>query len=173
MNLTEADKLFATPARTGALEKALKDKKCRKIFLGGLPGSSPAMLFAGLSLPKKSPLLIVAEDFDSAGYIYHDLCQVAGEKSAAIFPSGYKRAIKYGQPDPPQQILRTETLDRLRRDDGLRFVVTCPEALAEKVADHEGLATASIELKKNGRMLLSDLAVRLRELGFRETEYFY
>ncbi|MDE6681873.1 MAG: transcription-repair coupling factor, partial [Muribaculaceae bacterium] len=130
MELKEADLLFTTPARIGALEKGLKDKKCRRIFLGGLPGSSPAMLFGALH-KQGTPALIVMDDMDSAGYMYHDLCQILGEENIAVFPSGYKRDIKYGQPDPPQQILRTETLDALRSKKGLRYVVSYPEALAE------------------------------------------
>ena len=70
------------------------------------------MLFATLKR-RKSPLLIVADDIDAAGYIYHDLCRIAGEDQAAIFPSGFRRDIKYGQTDAPSQILRTETLDAL------------------------------------------------------------
>ena len=183
MKLQEADALFATPGRTGALEKGLKDKNCRRIFIGGLPGSSPAMLFAGLP-ESGSPALVVADDMDSAGYLYHDLCQILGDDRIAIFPSGYKRDIKYGQPDPPQQILRTETLDSIRmserkkgakgkKGEGLRFVVTYPEALAEKVADREEFEVASVTVKRGQKLLLSELVEKLRLLGFRETEYVY
>ena len=188
MELKEADLLFATPGRLGALEKGLKDNDCRRIFLGGLPGSSPAMLFGAL---RKSgvPGLIVADDMDSAGYMYHDLCQILGEESVAIFPSGYKRDIKYGQPDPPQQILRTETLDALRGADavgkkkrkskeeesgsGLRYVVSYPEALAEKVADRKDFEVASLTVRRGQKLLLSELVEKLRMLGFNETEYVY
>ncbi|MBD5328538.1 MAG: transcription-repair coupling factor [Bacteroides sp.] len=183
MTLKEADLLFAGKTRTAAVEKGLKDKDCRRIFLGGLPGSSPAMLFGTLSTGGR-PALVVADDMDAAGYIYHDLCQILGEESVAIFPSGYKRDIKYGQPDPPQQILRTETLDAIRLsetkkgkkgagEEMLRYVVTYPEALAEKVADREEFEVASVNIKKGQKLLLSELVERLRLLGFHETEYVY
>ncbi|MBD5236102.1 MAG: transcription-repair coupling factor [Bacteroidales bacterium] len=158
-----------------------------KIYLGGLPGSAPAMLFGELPSGRE-PALVIADDMDSAGYMYHDLCQIMGEESVAIFPSGYKRDIKYGQPDPPQQILRTETLDALRRsyerkgkgkkkgkeeEVRLRYVVTYPEALAEKVADRTSLDTSTVNVRKGEKLLLSELVSRLRELNFRETEYVY
>ena len=108
MKLNEADSLFATPARIKALETLIDDKTVGRIALTGLKGSAPAMLFAALR-PRKSPYIIVADDFDAAGYIYHDLCQIAGEGRVAIFPSGYRRDIKYGQPDPPSRISVSNT----------------------------------------------------------------
>lgn len=173
MQLSEADKLFATSARINGVEKILADKKVRKVLLSGLEGSSAAMLFAGLK-PSKHPSLIIADDLDTAGYVYNDLCQILGPECVGIFPSGYKRDIKYGQPDPPSQILRTEVLNALgNRKSPLRYVVSYPEALAEKVADAATIADNSVTVKVGGRMILSDLIGKLRELGFRETEYVY
>ena len=173
MILKEADSLFATPARVAAFEKLLKDRKAKRILLTGLEGSSPAMLFAGLK-PGKHPAIIVTDDADSAGYLYNDLCQISGPESMGIFPSGYKRDIKYGQPDSAQRILRTEALNALTEEgSGMRYLVTYPEALAEKVADASTIADNSIRLKKGDRHIMSDLTGRLRELGFTETEYVY
>lgn len=173
MILKEADSLFATPARVAAFEKLLKDRKAKRILLTGLEGSSPAMLFAGLK-PGKHPAIIVTDDSDSAGYLYNDLCQISGPESVGIFPSGYKRDIKYGQPDSAQRILRTEALNALTEEgSGMRYLVTYPEALAEKVADASTIADNSIRLKKGDRHIMSDLTGRLRELGFTETEYVY
>jgi transcription-repair coupling factor (superfamily II helicase) len=102
------------------------------------------MLFAGLKRGK-NPFVIVADDMDDAGYIYHDLCQIAGEESCAILPSGYKRSIKYGQSDPPSRILRTEALDAFVKQQ-TRWVVTYPEALAEKVPAPQRIKDAMISL---------------------------
>ncbi len=172
MELKEADFLFATKTRIEALTRLIEDKTIKKGALSGLPGSAPAMLFAGLDKPRH-PYLIIADDFDTAGYIYHDLCQILGPDEIAVFPSGYRRHIKYGQPDAPSRILRTETLDGMSRKGALRFVVTCPEALAEKVADARALADMTIALKVGQRIMMGDLCSRLRELGFRETDYVY
>ena len=172
MKLREADSLFPTPARIKALETLIDDKKTERIALTGLKGSAPAMLFAALK-PRKTPYIIVADDIDAAGYIYHDLCQIAGEERAAIFPSGYRRDIKYGQPDPPSRILRTETLDSWKRKDHPTWVVTCPEALAEKVPPAKTLSDLTLELHSGREADMGKVRVRLRELGFKEVDYVY
>ena len=93
--------------------------------IDGLAGSSAAMLFA--ALPQRScPYLIVVNDLDEAGYMYNDLCQIVGDKRVLIFPSGYKRDIKYGQVDAPNEILRTEVLNRWFDDAEVRWVVMHP-----------------------------------------------
>ena len=84
MELKEADKLFATATRISALEKVLYDKKTRRLLLSGLEGSSSAMLFAGIR-PTAHPHIIIADDLDSAGYIYNDLCQIAGPDAVEYF----------------------------------------------------------------------------------------
>ena len=78
MNLDEADLLFATPERIKTLTEKIDDKSIRRLQLRGLPGSAPAMLFARLPR-RRIPWLIVADDPDSAGYLYHDLCQICGD----------------------------------------------------------------------------------------------
>lgn len=173
MNLTEADRLFATPERIKTLTGLIDDSSVERVCLRGLPGSAPAMLFAGL--PKRDiPYIVVTEDADAAGYMYHDLCQILGsEENVAIFPGGYKRHIKYGQPDPPARILRTETLDALHRKGKLRYVVTSPEALAEKVPMPAELGENTLRLKSGERTAMAGIVTRLREMGFRETDYVY
>lgn len=172
MNLSEADKLFATDSRCLALKDAVSDNLKRRVSLKGLHGSSPAMLFAALPSNSK-PYIIVADDPDAAGYMYHDLCQVAGEEKVAIFPSGFRRDIKYGQADAPSRILRTETLDAWHTKSHPQWVVASPEALAEKVPARNVLEDATLTLKQGGKADMDKVKIRLRELGFKETDYVY
>lgn len=172
MNLREADSIFASDSRLEALDAILEDSSVRRISLSGLAGSAPAMLFAGVRR-LKNPVLIVANDISDAGYIYNDIRNIAGEEAVGVFPSGYKRDIKYGQVDPPSQILRTDVLDRLSSSKTLRFVVTCPEALAERVADRTHLSANTLSLRVGDKLQMSDAVKRLIELGFNSVEYVY
>ena len=143
-----------------------------RAVIDGLAGSSAAMLFA--RLPQRScPYLIIVNDLDDAGYMYNDLCQLVGDKQVLIFPSGYKRDIKYGQVDAPNEILRTEVLNRWYDDPEVRWVVTYPEALAERVRRREDVEASTVQLKAGGTADLTEVTARLRELGFTATDYVY
>ena len=139
MDLEQLCARILTPSRRKALDSALDDSSIRVCRLGGLAGSSAPMVMAAVAACGKdaprSPMIVIGDSLDDAGYLYHDLSRVLGEEAVLMMPSGYKRAIKYGQVDPPSQIMRTEVLNRWAVDPALRYVVTYPEALAEKVAD--------------------------------------
>lgn len=174
MDLEELCKNILTPARGEALTKAFADKRVNRITLYGLAGSAPAMLMGALPAEDgDSPVLVVGDTLDDAGYIYHDLSRVLGEGAVLMFPSGYKRAIKYGQPDPPSQIMRTEVLNRWDTDRSLRYVVTYPEALAEKVASRDTIDTHTLHLATGGTADLAETAKWLRTNGFQEVDYVY
>ena len=172
LQLSELSQLLFTTAQRAALKRLVTGKSNRVMVVDGLAGSAAAMMFS--VLPKgDSPYLIVANDLDEAGYIYHDLCQLTGETQVLLFPSGYKRDIKYGQVDAPQEILRTEVLNRWHTDGDLRWVVTYPEALAEKVVPRESIEKSTVTLEVGKEEDLTQVSVRLRELGFQEVDYVY
>ena len=171
MKLSEADKLFATPARVRSVRSFIKGEHGDRMLITGLDGSAPAMLFA--ALPNgKSPYILIADDADAAGYLYNDICRINGGSRVAIFPSGYKRDIRFAQPDAPSQILRTETLDAYS-DGKLTWVVTYPEALAEKVPMPEALSESTITLSSGMKQDMDALVHRLREEGFKNVDYVY
>lgn len=172
ISLHEADALFASASKVDEARALLKSKGTAPLHFCGLAGSAASMLLARLADPKRRGIL-VANDPEAAGYMYHDLCQILGAEAVAIFPSGYKRDIKYGQPDPPAQILRTETLEAWRSSKQLCWVVTSPEALAEKVPTPEAVEESCLTLKRGERVAMSAVVNRLLELGFRHADYVY
>lgn len=171
MILSDCKNLFITEPRRKAVERLLQDRKVRRGLFTGLAGSAFPMLLEAVRCPGTA--VVVCEDMTLAGYMYNDLLAAAGPGEACIFPSGYKRDIRYGQPDGPQQILRTETLDRLGSGTPPRWIVTYPEALAEKVADRKVLADNTVRLHIGDTIKISDLQKRLLELGFNKVDYVY
>lgn len=171
--LDEISARFMTRQRSKAAAGALSSD-APDIYLTGLAGSSAAMALSMLLPAGAPPMVVVADSLDDAGYMLHDLCRLAGDEAVSILPSGYRRDIRYGQPDPPQQILRVEALTRLSSPASpLRFVVTYPEALAEGVAGRTVLDDATITLTRGSRTDLTATVHRLRDLGFSERDYVY
>lgn len=172
MTLQEALAEFCQASKLEKAESIISGLRGKKASFYGLAGSSAAVLLAKLKGNSK-PVLVVLDDADAAGYMYFDLMQIAGDKAVTFFPSGYKRDIRFGQTDSPQQILRTEALDAIATSKKLRWVVTYPEALAEKVPPREELGENTIILKSGGKIKVSSLIERLKALGFKEEDYVY
>lgn len=173
MDLQGLRKLFLSQAREEAVVNALKGRNSQAAEFYGLAGSAAAMLLSSLAGGKGTPMLIVGDSLDDAGYLYHDLSRILGEESVAMFPSGYKRDIKYGQVDPPNQILRVEALNRWNDGKSLRALVTYPEALAERVASRETLDRHTLHLSVGETPGLTNSEKWLKENGFTEVDYVY
>lgn len=172
MDLKQLCEKILTPGRREAVESAVNDNSCRRISLYGLAGSSAPMLMS--ALPSRGrPMLVIGDSLDDAGYLYHDLSRVLGESAVLMFPSGYKRSIKYGQVDPPSQIMRTEVLNHWFDDPSLRYVVTYPEALAEHVATRDTIEAHTMQLAVGSTVDLAETEKWLRENGFQEVDYVY
>lgn len=172
MDLKQLCEKILTPGRREAVESAVNDNSCRRISLYGLAGSSAPMLIS--ALPSRGrPMLVIGDSLDDAGYLYHDLSRVLGESAVLMFPSGYKRSIKYGQVDPPSQIMRTEVLNHWFDDPSLRYVVTYPEALAEHVATRDTIEAHTLQLAVGSTVDLAETEKWLRENGFQEVDYVY
>jgi transcription-repair coupling factor (superfamily II helicase) len=117
----------------------------------------------------RAPLLFILSDADEAGYFFNDL----KSDKACFFPSAYRRAVKYGQRDDANEILRTETLAAVSSKTGPLFIVTCPEAVAELVVSQNHFDEQRISLKTSQTIDITDLEHRLRDIGFNEVDYVY
>lgn len=171
MTLTECASQFVTDSKRRAAAGMLRNRDLRRLMFAGLAGSAPAVFLSTLDLPLG---VVVCNDLTGAGYMFSDLTAILGPDAVAIFPSGYKRDIKYGQPDGPQQILRTETLDRLQASKStLTWIVTYPEALAERVAAPEAMARDTLRFHPGDTVRISDLLQRLLDMGFHKVDYVY
>ena len=177
MQITELQKIYARHPRVKALGKLLCESKERQIHVAGLQASATAMVFASLPLAALQalgvPYVFVADDEEAAGYLYQDLRQVLGETDVLFFPSSFKRAIKYGQRDAANDVLRTEVLGRVASGRLPLYVVTYPQALAESVITREELSTNTLTLRRGEQVDLSFVQETLLSFGFRMEDYVY
>lgn len=171
MTLGELSRKFMTPARCKALNRALESGKLI-ISAYNLAGSAPAMMLQALP-GKAMPVLVIGDTLDDAGYLYHDLTRMCDEQDVVMFPSGYRRDIRYGRVDAPSQILRTEALNRLNSATPPRFVVTYPEAIAEKVASRKVIEEHTLKLCTGSELDMTEAIKWLRDNGFSQQDYVY
>ena len=181
MQIGELLSLYGKSGSVKALASLLSKKRIRKAALSGLTQSSLAVNFASVLRGKVPPVLFIMRDADEAGYLYQDMSRMLGEERVSLFPSSYKRAVKFGQRDASLEIIRTETLTRITsqaEQSGEEpqhgyAIVTYPAALAEMVISRHDLDDRHLSLKKAQTIPLTMVERQLRELGFSEHDYVY
>ena len=191
MEIREISNIYSALPQCGAFLKAVNDESVKHLFLKGMVASSAPVFFAAAAsrtdngkkrAQKPLTAVFILQDNDEAGYFYHDLTQILSTDNVLFFPSSYRRAVKYGQRDAANEILRTETLSRLsaahtdrkgKDKPGFLYVVTCPEALSELVVSKRNLDERTISIGVGDIVNLTDLGRKMRSLGFEEVDYVY
>ena len=187
MNIQDIQKLYGVLPQGNALIKTMDEKSVRTIFLQGLLASATPMFFASIVKRWQKTVLFVLNDNDEAGYFYNDLKTIAmpdnaNEQTAEVlfFPSSYRRAVKYGQRDAGNEILRTEVLSRLsvineeKTTSSLPLcIVTEPSALAELVVAKHKLDEHTLSMSVGQTIDLTETEKTLRSYGFQQVDYVY
>ncbi len=141
--------------------------------MDGFCGSSPSLFISSFLQESGQAFVFILNDLEEAGYFYHDLTQIDGDKQILFFPSSYKRAIKYGQKDAANEILRTEVLSRLQKTEEPVWIVTYPDALAEKVVSKKELSDKTLKLHTGEQVDTSFITDVLYSYGFERVDYVY
>lgn len=187
MNIQDIQKLYGVLPQGNALIKTMEEKSVRTIFLQGLLASATPMFFASIVKRWQKTVLFVLNDNDEAGYFYNDLKTIAmpdnaNEQTAEVlfFPSSYRRAVKYGQRDAGNEILRTEVLSRLSVINEEKTIsslplciVTEPSALAELVVAKHKLDEHTLSMCVGKAIDLTETEKTLRSYGFQQVDYVY
>ncbi len=174
MKIQDLQDIFRKHSQAKAFASLLKKEQTDTIHLSGLQGSAAALLFSSLSTDVvDAPFLIVMDDEEEAGYFYHDLVQAVGENQTLFFPSSFRRAIKFGQRDTASEVLRVEVLSRIGSGEWPRFIVTYPQALAEKVVTKKALSAQTLTLREGELIDIGFIQETLSGWGFHRVDYVY
>lgn len=193
MEIKDLVKDFSHHSGVKALYAMLHSNKERRIQLSCLQPSAAALTFASLKETGKLEeensghvYLFIMNDEEEAGYFYHDLTQMLGDEDVLFFPCSFKRAIKFGQKDAGNEILRTEVLTRLsnyvspfpldvdrKETTSSLFIVSHPQALAELVVTQESLSDQTLQLHKGEKVDIMFVQETLVEFGFHRVDYVY
>lgn len=172
MEITELQhNYFSHPASKGLIA-LMDDASVKTIFLEGTHASCASLFASAIIKNHPSVNLFILNDQEEAGYFYHDMVQANGDEDILFLPSSYRRAIKYGQKDSANEILRTEVLSRLERKVPVS-VVSYPEALAEKVVSPKTLSDKTLCFKVGQQIETDKIAEELVGYGFEHVDYVY
>ena len=177
MQIQEIQKAYSRHPQIKALGRCLEDESKRSISLCGLQGSAASLVFSSLPLAAPQvmnwPYVFILDDEEQAGYFYHDMVQVLGDEDVLFFPSSFKRAVKYGQRDAGNEIMRTEVLSRLSTGQLPVYVVTHPQAMSELVVTREDLGQQTLSVNVGEMVDMSFVEEVLFGFGFKRVDYVY
>ncbi len=164
--------------RTVSVSEALNGPSRARFSFKGLVGSSRSFVCAAVF--KKTPQvhLAILPDRESAAYFLNDLEQLFGESSEdsekkriLFFPSSFKKTLLSGPKDNLGLLLRTEVLNRLNTEAGSFFIVTWPEALAEKVVNRKYLEKNTMRLSSGEKVSMDFILDLLVEYNFERADF--
>ncbi len=143
---------------------------CTKGFIG----ASDSFYLAAAFQKYKRTHIYIADDKDSAAYVYSTLSSLLNEKNVLFFPDSFKRPLQYEELDKNNSLLRTETINKLYKSgDKSRIVITYPEAIFEKVVDPILLDKNKIDITKGYDLDVDTIIELLVMYGFERVEFVY
>ena len=172
MDIKELQHIYSAHPNTKALMAQWMDESVTTLYMAGMHASSAPLFFSAYLKEAQHTTVFILNDMEEAGYFYHDLVQINGEENVLFFPSSYRRAIKYGQKDAGNEILRTEVLSRVQKGDHM-CIVTSPEAVAEKVVSSRELSNRTLKLGVGEHTEVDTIMDILADFGFERVDYVY
>jgi len=167
MNPSEVISYYSQHESANGIIAALKESLPAHIVLEGAIGSSKTIFAAAVMQERKGAHLFILNDKESAAYFYNDLESLFEERSleyarkkVLFYPTTYKRTHDFSNTDKSNALARTEVLNRILSQSKRKYIVTYPEAIAEKIITRKYLTQYSLKLSVGDQVDL-DAAVEL------------
>ena len=174
---TAREQLAQFAAGSKALGRLCREYKNRSatVHLEELVGGALSFYAAAAVAESGGVHVFVAEDRDAAAYLLNDFYNLLEERQVYFFPSSWKRSAAYGAEDAQGVVQRTATMHAVRNFSGKGYLVvcTCPEALAERVADAEALQRETITVRVGDRISIEVLEQALVDASFTRVDFVY
>ena len=174
---TAREQLAQFAAGSKALGRLCREYKNRSatVHLEELVGGALSFYAAAAVAESGGVHVFVAEDRDAAAYLLNDFYNLLDERQVYFFPSSWKRSAAYGAEDAQGVVQRTATMHAVRNFSGKGYLVvcTCPEALAERVADAEALQRGTITVRVGDRISIEVLEQALVDASFTRVDFVY
>ena len=174
---TAREQLAQFAAGSKALPRLCREYKKERatVHLKELVGGALSFYAAAAVAESGGVHVFVAEDRDAAAYLLNDFYNLLDERQVYFFPSSWKRSAAYGAEDAQGVVQRTATMHAVRNFTGKGYLVvcTCPEALAERVADAEALQRETITVRVGDRISIEVLEQALVDASFTRVDFVY
>ena len=174
---TAREQLAQFAAGSKALGRLCREYNNRSatVHLEELVGGALSFYAAAAVAESGGVHVFVAEDRDAAAYLLNDFYNLLDERQVYFFPSSWKRSAAYGAEDAQGVVQRTATMHAVRNFSGKGYLVvcTCPEALAERVADAEALQRETITVRVGDRISIEVLEQALVDASFTRVDFVY
>ena len=174
---TAREQLAQFAAGSKALGRLCREYKNRSatVHLEELVGGALSFYAAAAVAESGGVHVFVAEDRDAAAYLLNDFYNLLDERQVYFFPSSWKRSAAYGAEDAQGVVQRTATMHAVRNFTGKGYLVvcTCPEALADRVADAEALQRETITVRVGDRISIEVLEQALVDASFTRVDFVY
>ena len=174
---TAREQLAQFAAGSKALGRLCREYKNRSatVHLEELVGGALSFYAAAAVAESGGVHVFVAEDRDAAAYLLNDFYNLLDERQVYFCPSSWKRSAAYGAEDAQGVVQRTATMHAVRNFTGKGYLVvcTCPEALAERVADAEALQRETITVRVGDRISIEVLEQALVDASFTRVDFVY
>lgn len=173
LNIRDILERYKADERVTALAQALNAGKDPRVQLRGLVGSGDAAVAVALYFLQHPHMIFVLPDREEASYFQADLENLTG-KEILLFPSSYRKAFEFTQPDSSNVLARAEVLNELNHASEFgKLIVTYPEALAEKVIDRASLEKNTLEIAVNNKLSIDFINEFLIEYDFERVDFVY
>ncbi|MGH2553910.1 MAG: CarD family transcriptional regulator, partial [Chitinophagaceae bacterium] len=183
MGLKDLLQEYQNTPRLFQLADRLSFVQPQKIFLKNLQGSSSQFIIASAILHPSCTQhnhIIILNDAEEAAYFHNSLENLTGAFDPPVgrpgifyFPASFKNRKNYQLLNSSHVMLRTEALPKIAGGGNKKVLVTCPEALFEKVVKPSALSSNIILIKTGDNLNVGELLLKLADLGFERTDFVY
>ncbi len=178
MQLKELLSVYKKDTQVSQIAGLTDASDVQKLHLNGLSGSAKAFVIASVYVQSEKTQCVVMPDKESAAYLFNDLENILGEqdvklfkKNVLFFPASYKHPKNFDKIDNTSVLLRTEVLNKLRKDRKKLIVVTYPDALLEKVVSQGFFDKNTLRIKTGEKLSIDFLREVMVEYHFEYADF--
>ncbi len=190
MFISDLQNIYSGYNKTEQIRSLLKAAGT-KIHCRGIVGAAGVLVFNGVVEKSGAHHIAVLPDKEEAAYFLNDLESLHGKDTVnsktdieaplvLFFPRSARVAYEVELTDNANVAMRAEVLNTLQKisteesnKQRTVYVITYPEALAEKVITHKELQSATFEIIQGNTLDLEFVDEWMHEYGFEKVDYVY